>query len=75
MRRLLLFLVIAAAVSGLLYYFFFQKQAEENPFIKVSGNIETTEVDVGFKIAGRIVSRHFEEGDWVDKGKVLANLA
>lgn len=74
MRRLLLFLVIAAAVSGLLYYFFFQKQAEENPFIKVSGNIETTEVDVGFKIAGRIVSRYFEEGDWVDKGKVLAKL-
>ena len=31
-------------------------------------------MDVGFKIPGRIVSRFFEEGDWVDQGKVLAKL-
>ena len=74
MRRLIIVMVIAAAISGLLYYFLFQEKGERSPFIKVSGNIETTEVDVGFKIPGRIVSRYFEEGDWVHKGKVLANL-
>ena len=74
MRRLLFVLVIAAAIFGLLYYFFFQKKGEGNPFIKVSGNIETTEVDVGFKITGRIVSLSVQEGDWVEKGKVIAKL-
>jgi HlyD family secretion protein len=74
MRRLLFILVIAAAIFGLLYYFFFQKKGEGNPFIKVSGNIETTEVDVGFKITGRIVSLSVQEGDWVEKGKVIAKL-
>jgi HlyD family secretion protein len=51
-----------------------RNQEEENPSIKVSGNIEATEVNVGFKISGRIVSRSVEEGDWVEKGKVLATL-
>jgi HlyD family secretion protein len=74
MKRILLIIIIAAVIAGLLYYFFTHNKEEEGNFIRVSGNIEATEVDVGFKISGRIVSRFFEEGDWVDKGKVLAKL-
>jgi HlyD family secretion protein len=74
MRRVLLIISITAVIGGLLYHFFTREKAEEDTYIKVSGNIEATEVDVGFKITGRIVSRHFEEGEWVDKGKVLATL-
>jgi HlyD family secretion protein len=67
MKRILLIVIIAVIVAGLLYTFFTRDKKEGNDFIKVSGNIETTEVDVGFKIPGRIVSRFFEEGDWVDR--------
>jgi HlyD family secretion protein len=74
MKRILLILIIAVAIAGLLYYFFTREKEENGSFIRVSGNIEATEVDVGFKISGRIVSRFFEEGDWVDQGKVLAKL-
>ena len=74
MKRILLIVIIAVAIGGLLYYLFTREKAEEGTFIKVSGNIEATEVDVGFKISGRIVSRFFEEGDWVEQGKVLAKL-
>jgi HlyD family secretion protein len=74
MRRILLIVVIAVIVVCLLYYFFTRDITKGSDFIRVSGNIETTEVDVGFKISGRIVSRFFEEGDWVDRGKVLAKL-
>jgi HlyD family secretion protein len=72
MKRFLLFVIIAVAIGGLLYYLFTREKEEEGAFIKVSGNIEATEVDVGFKVSGRIVSRFFEEGDWVEEGKVLA---
>jgi len=51
-----------------------RNRQENDHFIKVSGNIEATEVDVGFKISGRIVHRPFEEGDWVEKGRILAKL-
>jgi HlyD family secretion protein len=74
MKRILLIVIMAAALGGFLYYLFTRDKEEEGTFIKVSGNIEATEVDVGFKISGRIVSRFFEEGDWVDQGKVLARL-
>jgi HlyD family secretion protein len=74
MKRILLIIIITVIIAGVLYYFFTHNKEEEGNFIRVSGNIETTEADVGFKISGRIVSRFFEEGDWVDKGKVLAKL-
>ena len=74
MKRVLLVVIIAIAIGGLLYYLFARERDAEGNFIKVSGNIEAIEVDVGFKVSGRIVSRFFEEGDWIDKGKVLAKL-
>jgi HlyD family secretion protein len=74
MRRYVLIFLIAAGIAGLLFYLFTREKDDGNPYIKVSGNIEATEVDVGFKISGRIVSRSVDEGDWVEKGKVLATL-
>jgi len=74
MKRILLIAIVAVAVIGLLYYLLTKGKDEEGSFIKVSGNIEATEVDVGFKVSGRVVGRFFEEGDWADQGKVLAKL-
>jgi len=74
MKRAFLIVIIAVGITGLLYYLFTRGKEENGNYIMVSGNIEATEVDVGFKVSGRIVSRFFEEGDWVDQGKVLARL-
>ncbi len=74
MKRISLIVIIAVVIAGLLYYFFTQDQKAGNDFIKVSGNIETTEVNVGFKIPGRIVNLSVQEGDWVENKKVLAKL-
>lgn len=40
----------------------------------VSGNIELTEVNIGFKTAGRLIERNVDEGDTVKKGQVIARL-
>ncbi len=42
--------------------------------ILVSGNLELTEVDLAFKIPGRLVELNVREGDWVKKGDVIARL-
>ena len=42
--------------------------------LKVSGNIELTEVDISFKTAGRLVTLAVEEGDQVKKGALIARL-
>ena len=74
MKRIILIAVLVVIIAGLLYTFFTRNRKEGDDFIKVSGNIETTEVDVGFKIPGRIVNLSVQEGDWVDHGKIVAKL-
>jgi HlyD family secretion protein len=50
------------------------KNTEDVNIIKVSGNIEVTEVESSFKIAGRIAERYVEEGHLVKAGEVIARL-
>lgn len=42
--------------------------------LRLSGNIELTQVDVAFKMPGRLVERPVDEGEAVKKGQVLARL-
>lgn len=51
----------------------FRQQAEEG-VIAVSGNVEVTEVNVGFTLSGRIQELLAEEGQQVHKGDKLAVL-
>jgi HlyD family secretion protein len=74
MKRFILGILVLALISGLLYYLLTRNKEEEGAFIKISGNIEATEVNVGFKISGRIVKLFVQEGDQAAKGKVLAKL-
>ena len=55
------------------YFLYFKKQVDPNR-VKVSGNIETTTVGVGFKIAGHVVQRLVEEGDSIKRGQPIAKL-
>jgi len=74
MKRLVIAILIAGVIAGVSYYLLTKENGEEDPVIKVSGNIEATEVDVGFKVAGRITSLSVQEGDWAEKGEVIAKL-
>ncbi len=42
--------------------------------IRVSGNIELTEVNVSFKIPGKLIERRVDEGDRVTPGMLVARL-
>jgi HlyD family secretion protein len=74
MKKLIFGILVLGVVAGSLYYFLLWNKKGNDSFIKISGNIETTEVNVGFKIAGRIVSLSFEEGDWIEKGMIIARI-
>ena len=73
-KRILVLILVVAAIAGTLFYLLTREEGEKELFIKISGNIEATEADVGFRVLGRIVNRYVEEGGWVEKGKVLARL-
>ena len=49
-------------------------RGENRRTIKISGNIELTEVEIAFKSAGRLVFLAVDEGDFVKKGEPIAKL-
>jgi HlyD family secretion protein len=78
MKRQLLILSVLAAALASGYYFYLRRHGTNKStdvnVLKLSGNIETHESVVGFKVQGRIVDLPVEEGQWVEEGALLAKL-
>jgi HlyD family secretion protein len=74
MKKIIVVIVLLAAVAtaGALTYRLLH--SEDNGNIKVSGNIELNQVNIGFKTSGRLVERFVNEGDTVHKGMEIARL-
>ena len=71
-RIIVVITIIAGAVSVFVY--FREKNLNSDNSIKVSGNIEATEIHLSFEITGRLVERLVDEGYTVKKNQVLARL-
>jgi len=69
---ILVLLVIAGTVAGIFY--FKNHRTQDLNRIRVSGNIEITDVQVGFKIPGRVEERPVAEGQMIKAGQVVARL-
>jgi HlyD family secretion protein len=70
-RVLLLVLLIAAGAGG--YWWFYLRKLADGPLI-LQGNVEVRQVNLGFKVAGRIEKLNVDEGDVVSPGQTLASL-
>ncbi|HUI79413.1 MAG TPA: efflux RND transporter periplasmic adaptor subunit [Bryobacteraceae bacterium] len=73
MKKLILFILLVAAAGGGVYLWRGSSHDGDNK-LKISGNIELTEVAIGFKTAGRLIERTVDEGDTVKKGQIIARL-
>lgn len=75
MKRAHVVFVLASAIAiALAAIALYSNNQADGKFIRLSGNIETTEVAISFKIPARLVERRFDEGQWVEKGAVVARL-
>jgi HlyD family secretion protein len=75
LRTLVLLAILAAGAWAAMYYGHlgpYRDSASDQ--IRVSGNIETTETEVAFKIAGRVAKRFVDEGEWLKRGEPVAVL-
>jgi HlyD family secretion protein len=72
-KRLIVVVVVAVIViSGILINHYRNKK--DIGVLSLSGNIEVTEANVGFKLPGRVVELAVDEGDTVKTGQLLARL-
>ena len=72
-KYILIVLLLAAIAGGAVLASRLLKHRDNN-VIAVSGNIELTEVNISFKVSGKLVERNVDEGDPVKKGMVVARL-
>ncbi len=63
-------LVIAICIGS--YYLF--RKSENHSEIVLYGNVDVRQVDIGFRVQGRVAELFFEEGDFVPKGSLMAAL-
>ncbi len=73
LRIIVIFLILAAAVSGTLYYRQHRPQTDPG-ILRVSGNIEVTQVQLSFRLPGWLKERCIDEGYIVTQDQVAARL-
>jgi HlyD family secretion protein len=73
-QKVLILLAVLAVAAVVSYRFIRGKRQTDPTAIRVSGNIEVTDVEVSFKIPGRLEERAVSEGEMVKAGQPVARL-
>ncbi len=74
--RLLIIIAVVLLAVGSIGYFFYQRHETEEDLrqLVLQGNVDIREVELGFRVAGRIAEMRFDEGSDIKAGVVLAVL-
>jgi HlyD family secretion protein len=72
MKKPIIALVVVAAAAWAAYTYW--PQVESGGDLTLYGNVDIREVQLGFRVAGRLQEMYFEEGDTVATGDLLALL-
>lgn len=72
MKKILIPVVVVIVAAALAWRFW--GNGDDEGILRVSGNIELTEVTMSFKTPGRLVELAVEEGDEVRSGQMVARL-
>lgn len=73
MKKKILVLMILIAIIGGIYFYINRKKPNLNE-LTLYGNIEIRQVDLSFRVEGKIAKMLVEEGDYVHKNQLLGYL-
>jgi len=73
MKKIIPVVIIIAAAAGVAYWSGWFGNGSDGA-IRVSGNIEMTEVKVAFKMSGKLAERNYGEGESIEQGAEVARL-
>ena len=66
--------IVAIAAVGIAAALAFRTHNQPDNRSRISGNIELTQVNIAFKVSGKLIERAVDEGDVVKNGMVVARL-
>src|ERR1700740_2618333 len=73
-KRLVIILGIVAVLSIAGWFIYQQFTATPQRILTLQGNIDIRQVNVGFRVTGRVKEMKLEEGDVVHAGDLIASL-
>lgn len=68
----IILIIIFILILTLIFFIFFKKPVKDE--LLLYGNIEIRDVNLSFRVSGKLKELYFEEGDYVKKGQILARL-
>ena len=74
MQRYLVLFLLLLFIGGALLSIYLLQRLENKDFLLLYGNVDVRQVDLGFRVLGRVESMPFQEGDLVAPGVVVATL-
>ncbi len=76
MKRLFFLLIFCLLIGGVIFLYrnYFQEKNKDPNLIILYGNVDVRQVDLGFRVKGRIESMPYQEGDYVPQGSLIATL-
>lgn len=74
MNRKRLLLMAAVVAAGVIAWFVFRNGTDRDGELKLYGNVDIREVELSFRVPGRLAQVRVDEGDPVRAGEVLATL-
>lgn len=74
MKNKLILIGLVVIVAAAIAYFLLHGKTDDHGILLSSGNVEVTEVDLGFKVPGRVESLLTDEGRSVVAGGIVAKL-
>ena len=73
LKRIILILVVLACAAGGIWWLYGGKR-QPSELLTLYGNVDIRQVDVGFRVGGRVAELFKEEGDVVKTGERPARL-
>src|SRR5215471_9067527 len=74
MKKRMILLALFLLVAGGGWYGYQQWASQKHESLKIQGNVDIRQVNLGFRVSGRIREMRFEEGDAVRAGDLVALL-
>jgi HlyD family secretion protein len=74
MRRIILIILFLMFAGAGLYYVFFERASKVKDSLVLYGNVDVRQVNLGFRVMGRVIDMPWQEGDFVKQGGFMARI-
>lgn len=73
-RKFIILAIFILALLALFLLYLWMGKNQKTEDLVLYGNVDIRQVDLGFRVPGRVVSMFFQEGDLVQPGELMASI-